>query len=156
MKRWPAAAPRIEHRRDGRLAFPDTRHLRSEAVISLYALACCFWIISLPTQRWQPEQASDVHLERSTDKGCMRDVAPRRAGVRLVGMGYELQERLDQHAWCDGETVVHLVGDLRLARLAASGFGKNAVDALRDAGVTSTRLTATPSVSLDRGANAPL
>src|ERR1700745_4321365 len=89
----------------------------------------------LPAQRWQPEQASDVHLEQSTDKDCMRNVAARHAGVRLVGMGYELQERPDSQALWDGATVACLAGDLPLARMAASGFGENAVDALRDAGV---------------------
>jgi hypothetical protein len=69
-------------------------------------------MIALPAQRWQPERVSHVHVEQDTDEYCVRDIAARRVGVRLVGMGYELEEWLERHARCDGDAVVHLVGDL--------------------------------------------
>jgi hypothetical protein len=93
-------------------------------------------MISLSAQRWQSEQVSHVHLKQDTQVDRVRNVAARRRVVHLVGMGHDPEEWLQRHAGREGDAVVHLV----LMRSVRRGF-------------TSTRLTARPSVSLDRGAN---
>ena len=57
----------------------------------------------LPVQRWQPEQASHVHLEESTQEERVCDVARRRGDVDLVGVGHEPHEGLDHQARGDGK-----------------------------------------------------
>jgi hypothetical protein len=63
----------------------------------------------------------------------LRIFAARPGGARLVGVGYELEERLEHHPGRVDEAVVHLVGDLRPACLAATGLGQDDVDPFRNA-----------------------
>ena len=67
-------------------------------------------VISLTAYCWQSQQISQVNLEQGTDEECMRVIAAWRGDGCLVGMGYELEERLDHHARGHSEAVVHLVG----------------------------------------------